>query len=582
MSKRPISIDELLKDDTTVPTYISRSKRIKETTTEPQQQKLPLPKSQSSTISNTTISNTTKFKSQRNDTNLNLEPKIRHHSYEPRTKRNKFQFDWDESEDTSKGFDSNYLINDEEDDDEKLKDPLLKDRSIGHWTNKSLEQMTNRDWRIFNEDYGIIIKNTNNTKSSIPNPIRSWKESKINPKMIEILTESGFQNPTPIQRSSIPVAIEHKDVIGIAETGSGKTLAFLIPIFNYLLSIDSNFLKYEKIKNENLILILAPTRELALQIQKQAEIFCKKLNFNIISIIGGHKYQDTIDEIEKNGCDIIVGTPGRLIDSIEKKIFELNKCYYIVMDEADRMIDMGFEKDLTKIYEYLPTNNQLVNSIDSKIFGIKNKITMMYTATITPIITKLTNTYLIDPIHITIGGAGEALDSIDQKFELINDSANLEQIKISKLIKIIQSHNYKNPQSLIIIFANFKDIVDQISEELNLKNFKTTTIHGSKSQELRETSLQQFKNHETPILVATDVAARGIDVPNVSLVINYQMPKDFQEYIHRIGRTGRAGNFGESFSFIVEIDDKEIYLPLKKFLKKGDKKLPDWLYRYHQ
>ncbi|KAI5951597.1 PRP28 [Candida jiufengensis] len=574
MSKRPISIDELLKDDASIPTYIPKSKRPKEDTNSNEQKQQPLPKFQSSSTSNKTKPQN------RIASNIpKLEP-IRQ-SYEPKKKNKKFQFDWDDSEDTSNGFNPSLVDNEEED---NINDPLLKDKSIGHWSTKSVQEMTERDWRIFNEDYGITVKNSNNKNndSNTPNPIRSWDESKLNSKIVDLLYNFGFETPTPIQRSSIPIAIEQRDLVGIAETGSGKTLAFLLPIFNYLLSIDSNYLKYEKVKNENLVLILAPTRELALQIKKEAENFCSKLGFNVLSIIGGHQYQDTINEIALKGCDIIVGTPGRLIDSIEKKLFDLSKCYYLVMDEADRMIDMGFEKDLNKLYEYLPTNTKLQNSIDTRIFNLKNKITMMYTATITPIITKLTKSFLIDPVYITIGGAGEALNNIDQRFELLsNKQSNLESIKISKLIKLIQSHNYKNPNSLIIIFANFKDTVDNLSVELDSRNFKTTTIHGSKTQESRELALQQFKNYEKPILIATDIAARGIDVSNVNLVINFQMPKQFDEYIHRIGRTGRAGKFGESFSFINDENDKEIFIPLKKFLKKGGKKLPEWLYRYN-
>lgn len=584
MSKRPIPIDDLLKDDFAKPTYIPKSKRSKVA----EQQTLEILQVQGKSPTSSSWRNTVK------PSRKLLEPLIWQNYQAPKKPvRRKFQFDWDESEDTTitTSLASRRILpsfDDEEEDQEKLdaaNDPLLKDELSGHWTTKQVSQMTERDWRIFNEEFSITYRGG----KDVPHAIRYWQECELGKPIQQCIQELGYMTPTPIQRASIPVSLAKRDVVGVAETGSGKTLAYLLPIFHYLSQIDPNFMQYEKSKNEALALVLAPTRELVLQITVQAEKLCTRLGYNVVSIIGGHQYQDTVEEIEngggKGGVDIIVATPGRLLDSIDRKIINLQKCYYLVMDEADRMIDLGFEKDLHKLIANLPNHDTLQRTIDGRIFHLSQRINSMFTATISPPIEKLTKSYLIDPVYVTIGGAGEALDNIDQKFEYLpslklQTGQSMEQIKLESLLRLIQIHKRNNPNGLIIIFANFKLVVDTLSEELESKQFPNVIIHGSKSQEQREFALERFKLHDPSILVATDVAARGIDIPQVSLVVNFQMPHKFDEYIHRIGRTGRAGQFGTSISF-VDDEDTGIFLELKKFLTKGGKKVPDWLYRYN-
>ncbi|CCG21103.1 hypothetical protein CORT_0A07180 [Candida orthopsilosis Co 90-125] len=584
MSKRPIPIDDLLKDDFAKPTYIPKSKRSKIA----EQQTSEIPQVQGKAPTSSSWRNTVK------PSRKSLEPSIWQNYQAPKKPaRRKFQFDWDESEDTTITTSSTFRrilpsFDDEEEDQEQLdaaNDPLLKDELSGHWSTKQVSQMTERDWRIFNEEFSITYRGGKN----VPQAIRYWQECELGKPIQQCIQELGYMTPTPIQRASIPISLAKRDVVGVAETGSGKTLAYLLPIFQYLSQVDSNFMQYEKSKNEALALVLAPTRELVLQITVQAEKLCTRLGYNVVSIIGGHQYQDTVEEIEngggKGGVDIIVATPGRLLDSIDRKIINLQKCYYLVMDEADRMIDLGFEKDLHKLIAHLPNQDTLQRTIDGKIFHLNQRISSMFTATISPPIEKLTKSYLVDPIYVTIGGAGEALDNIDQKFEYLPSSKlqtgqSMERIKLESLLRLIQTHKHNNPNGLIIIFANFKLVVDTLSEELESKQLPNVIIHGSKSQEQREFALEQFKSHDPSILVATDVAARGIDIPQVSLVINFQMPHKFDEYIHRIGRTGRAGQFGTSISF-VDDEDTGIFSELKKFLTKGGKKVPDWLYRYN-
>ena len=571
MSKRPIPIDELLKDDFAKPTYIPKLKRSK----------LVESSQEEATTAKEKPTSSWRYSKKKSPQHL-LEPVTGQNDAQVPKKqaRRKFQFDWDESEDTTST--SRRILpslDDEEDEQERLdaKDPLLEDEISGHWSSKQLLQMTERDWRIFNEEFNINYRGSKN----IPHAIRYWQECELEKPILQSIQELGYTTPTSIQRASIPISLHKKDVVGVAETGSGKTLAYLLPIFQYLSQIDENFMQYEKVKNEPLALILAPTRELALQITAQAEKLCSRLKYNVVSIIGGHQYQDTVDEIEQQprGVDIIVGTPGRLLDSIDRKIINLQKCYYLVMDEADRMIDLGFERDLHKLIAHLPNQDTLQRTIDGRIFHLQLRINSMFTATISPPIEKLTKSYLSDPVYVTIGGAGEALDNIDQKFEYLPGTST-DQTKLNNLIRVAQNHKRNNPDGLIIIFANFKHTVDTLSEELESKQLPNVIIHGSKSQDQRELALEQFKLHDPSILVATDVAARGIDIPQVSLVINFQMPKKFDEYIHRIGRTGRAGQFGISMSFIDD-EDKGIFLELKKFLTKGGKKVPEWLYRYN-
>ncbi|RCK56023.1 Pre-mRNA-splicing ATP-dependent RNA helicase PRP28 [Candida viswanathii] len=553
MSKRPRSVEELLEDDShTTPVFIPASKRTH----------LNRPPS----ITARKIAQRRREGATRSQPTTPPEPVAE----VKKPALRKFQFGWDEDEDTASGFTP--LISDE-DETETVDDPLFKNIDDTHWRNKALQDMTERDWRIFREDYNITTKGKN-----IPNPIRSWDESAINPRLVSLIHKLGFHEPTSVQRASVPLSLTKRDVVGVAETGSGKTLAFLIPLLSYILSIDENYMKFEKAGNTPVGLVLAPTRELAIQITKEAERFCEKLGYVVLPIIGGHQYQNTINDIDRSGVHIIVATPGRLVDSIERKIIDLGKCYYLIMDEADRMIDMGFEKDLNRIMEKLPKSEKLLLGIDGRIFHLEKRLTMMFTATISPPIEKITKSYLVDPGYVYIGGAGEALDNIEQQFEYL-PSATSETTKLNKLLKYVERHMSTTRKPLIIIFANFKHVCDTLSNELANNHFDNVVIHGSKSQEARESAITQFRNHESEILIATDVAARGIDIPNVTLVINFQMVKKFDEYIHRIGRTGRAGNKGKSFTYISE-QDTDVFIPLKKFLKKGGKRVPDWLYNY--
>lgn len=483
----------------------------------------------------------------------------------------KFNFDWNEEEDTSAAYLPLVTIS------QKRHVDAIPEK---HWSQKPLDQMNARDWRIFREDYNITSKG-----KDIENPLRFWHEDPKIPKSILdiILNDLHYKEPTPIQRAALPLAMKYRDVVGVAETGSGKTLAFVIPLLAYILQIEPEYLKFEHTQEANsnkpLGLILAPTRELALQIARETEKFTEKLGLSVVTIIGGHKYEETVHSL-RNGVHIVVATPGRLVDSLERGIISLDKCYYFTMDEADRMIDMGFEKSLNEILKFLPSSTHLQQSLDLRIFRITKRTTVMFTATITPTIEKMTKNYLEDPAFLFIGSANEVVDNIDQQFEYwgpaLSDKQEVDSKRLLRLVQVLEKHK-KSAEFSVIVFANYKRVVELLAEDLAENGFKTSvTIHGSKSQDAREAAIERFRSKAASILIATDVAARGIDIPHVSLVVNFQMSNKFEEYIHRIGRTGRAGEHGASYTFIDD-GDKETFMDLKKFLSRGGKKVPDWL-----
>lgn len=493
-----------------------------------------------------------------------------------KTQNGKYAFSWDLDEDTSGAFQP--LVSLES--GKSADDPMAHQV---HWSQKQLLEMSSRDWRIFKDDFNISSKG-----KDIQNPLRNWKEEELLPaQLLSVLVDKlRYTSPTPIQRAAIPLALRNRDVVGIAETGSGKTLAFLLPILAYLLKIEDAYMKFEHSQevnqNKTLALILAPTRELALQISKEAEKFTSVLGLSVVTIIGGHQYEETVHSL-RNGVHIVVATPGRLVDSLERGIISLEKCYHLTMDEADKMIDMGFEKSLQQILSYLPTNEHLQQSLDGRIFRVSKRLSLMFTATISPAIEKITKNYLTTPGYLFVGGANELVDNIKQSFEYLGaaqgDKQIVDKARLAKLTKVLDAHK-KSGHFSVIIFANYKRVVELLADELgeNGRYKSIATLHGSKTQEARERAIEAFRAKEASILIATDVAARGIDVPHVSLVVNFQMSNKFDEYIHRIGRTGRAGQEGESHTFIDD-GDSATFMELKRFLKKGGNRIPDWLYR---
>lgn len=431
-----------------------------------------------------------------------------------------------------------------------------------HWSAKPLEKMRERDWRIFKEDFNIATKGGN-----IPNPMRSWKESGLPTRLLDIVDQVGYAEPSAVQRAAIPVALQSRDLIGVAVTGSGKTAAFLLPLLVYISELPE---LNEFTKNDGpYAIILAPTRELAQQIEIEAKKFATPLGFKCVSLVGGHSIEEQSYNM-RDGAEIIIATPGRLVDCIERRVLVLSQCCYIIMDEADRMIDLGFEEPVNKILDALPASNEKPDTDDAenplamaRHLGGKDRYrqTMMYTATMPSAVERIARKYLRRPAIVTIGNVGEAVDTVEQRVEFIGG----EDKRKKRLSDILYSHEYKPP---IIVFVNIKRNCDAIAREIQRQGFSAVTLHGSKTQEQREAALLSVRNGQTNVLVATDLAGRGIDVPDVSLVINFNMATNIESYTHRIGRTGRAGKQGVAITFLGS-EDSDVLYDLKQMISKS-------------
>ncbi|KAB7496058.1 putative ATP-dependent RNA helicase DDX23 [Armadillidium nasatum] len=427
-----------------------------------------------------------------------------------------------------------------------------------HWSDKSIDEMTERDWRIFREDYNIAIKG-----GRIPNPLRSWTESAIKKEILEVISSVGYTEPTPIQRQAIPIGLQNRDIIGVAETGSGKTLAFLIPLLVWIQSLPK-IARLEDADQGPYAMVLAPTRELAQQIEEETKTFGEPLGIRTVAVIGGLSREEQGMKL-RMGCEIVIATPGRLVDVLENRYLVLNQCTYIVFDEADKMIDMGFEPDVQKILKFMPVTNEKPDTDDaedeSKLlqnFLSKHKFrqTVMFTATMPSAVERMARQYLRRPAYVYIGSIGKPVERVEQIVYMVS-----EQEKRKKLLNIL----CKGITPPVLIFVNQKKGADVLARGLEKLGHNATTLHGGKGQEQREHALANLKSGAKDILVATDVAGRGIDIKDVSLVINYDMAKNIEDYTHRIGRTGRAGKHGKAISFLTK-DDSHLFYDLKQLI----------------
>ncbi|KAG2756007.1 P-loop containing nucleoside triphosphate hydrolase protein [Suillus brevipes Sb2] len=428
-----------------------------------------------------------------------------------------------------------------------------------HWSEKPLEEMRERDWRIFREDFSIAARG-----GSIPHPLRSWTESQIPQKILSVIDKIGYKEPSAIQRQAIPIGLQNRDIIGIAETGSGKTAAFVIPMLTFI-----SGMPLFTDENRHLgpyALILAPTRELAQQIEAEARKFASPLGFTCVSIVGGRAVEEQQFNL-REGAEIIIATPGRLKDVLERHVLVLSQCRYIVMDEADRMVHLGFETDLLFILDKLPSETMAgedTGAMDvdgEEVKKGRTRVTTLFSATMPPAVERLARKYLKRPATITIGEAGRAVDTVDQRVEFVNGDEKKKQV----MLEILNSGQYPSP---IIVFVNQKKTADMVAKDLSRAGWSAATLHSGKTQEQREASLQSLRSGDSDILVATDLAGRGIDVQDVSLVINYQMAGTIEAYVHRIGRTGRAGKQGTAITFLTN-DDDEVMYDLKQEISKS-------------
>lgn len=443
-----------------------------------------------------------------------------------------------------------------------------------HWSEKKLEHMRERDWRIFKEDFNISTKG-----GGIPNPMRSWAESGLPTRLMDVIKQVGYDEPSAVQRAAIPIALQARDLIGVAVTGSGKTAAFLLPLLVYISELPP---LNEFTKNDGpYAIILAPTRELAQQIEVEAKKFATPLGFTCVSIVGGHSLEEQAYNM-RNGAEIIIATPGRLVDCIERRLLVLGQCCYVIMDEADRMIDLGFEESVNKILDALPVGNEKPDTDEAedpqamtRHLGGKDRYrqTMMYTATMPAAVEKIAKKYLRRPAIVTIGNVGEAVETVEQRVEFVAG----EDKRKKRLNEILASGEFAPP---IIVFVNIKRNCDAVARDIKHMGFSSVTLHGSKTQEQREAALASVRSGQTDVLVATDLAGRGIDVPDVSLVVNFNMATNIESYTHRIGRTGRAGKSGVAITFLGNEDADAMY-DLKQMLTKSSiSKVPEELRKH--
>lgn len=360
----------------------------------------------------------------------------------------------------------------------------------------------------------------------------TFEETGIDKALAKHLANIGFTTPTPIQSESIPIALRGQDIIGLAQTGTGKTAAFLLPI----LSIQLN--KIQKFRNPS-TLILVPTRELGVQVQESLKRFHPKEILKSVLLIGGDPV-GLQERALKKPHHMIIATPGRLIDLIERGKLLMNGIQHVVIDEADRMLDMGFIPDVDKILKVLPNTKQ----------------TLLFSATMAPDIRKLIEQYMILPKTVEIKGQ-KSKASIDQTAIHVS-----ELNKRKALRKILHAH----PSVNVVIFCNRKKDIDELKRSLDRHKFLAGAIHGDMSQEIRNKTLQSFKDGNINILIASDVIARGIDIEGLGMVINFNVPLQAEDYIHRIGRTGRADMKGLAFT-LVNAKEKSLLENIEKHLK---------------
>jgi ATP-dependent RNA helicase DDX23/PRP28 len=424
------------------------------------------------------------------------------------------------------------------------------------WTKKPIEDMSVRDWRILREDFEIAVKGT-----SVPNPLRVWDEAALPDWTLRAIKDANYAHPTAIQRQAIPIGLQGRDMIGIAETGSGKTASFLIPLLIHISKLPKSTSTITESEGPYAC-ILAPTRELAMQIKMEADKFAKYANCRTVLLIGGEDLQGQVSELRK-GCEIIVATAGRLVDLLNNAWLVLTHCHYVVLDEGDRMIDMGFEEQLLQILDAMPATKSGNSEVDKYQNILRN--TVLFSATMPPAIERIANKYLRNPVTVTVGDAGKTVDRIKQNVEFYKSDGDKRR-RLQELLL----HGPKPP---IIIFMNHKASCDAIAKFVEKLGFSAVVLHAGKSQEGREWAITEFKQYRADVLVATNVAGRGLDVKGVTHVINFDLPDNIEEYVHRIGRTARAGMDGMATSFLTQNDDK-IMPALKQLLQKTNSKIP--------
>ena len=377
----------------------------------------------------------------------------------------------------------------------------------------------------------------------------TFNDLKLYNNIQQALEEEGYTNPTPIQEHAIPEILLGQDLVACAQTGTGKTGAFAIPILNLIHRIVGSAKKAKHIRT----LVVTPTRELAIQIDESFKTYGKYTNVKSLVIFGGVNQVPQVNEL-KMGIDVLIATPGRLLDLHKQGFIDLDHMHHLVLDEADQMLDMGFINDVKKIIKLTPSNRQ----------------TLLFSATMPIAIRELADTFLTRPKYISVTPISSTAENVSQKVYFVNKDD--KRLLLKQLI-------IQESLSNALVFTRTKHGADNIVKVLKKASIKAEAIHGDKSQNARQRVLEQFKNKEIDILVATDIAARGIDIEQLPFVINFDIPNISETYVHRIGRTGRAGNSGLAISFCGK-DEKPYWLDIEKLIRMKVKVVTDHPYTW--
>jgi ATP-dependent RNA helicase RhlE len=375
-------------------------------------------------------------------------------------------------------------------------------------------------------------------EAAIALPTVRFADFGLAPEILRALSDQGYVHPTPIQAEAIPIVLQGRDVMGAAQTGTGKTAGFSLPIIQMLLAHANPSMS--PARHPVRALVLTPTRELAVQVAENVKAYAQHTPLRSTVVFGGMDMKpQTV--ILRGGVEIVIATPGRLLDHVEQKNVSLGQVQMLVMDEADRMLDMGFLPDLQRIINMLPKKRQ----------------NLMFSATFSPEIKKLANSFLTDPVTIEVARSNATADKVTQVVYKVAEESKRDVVEF-----LIRGRDLKQ----VLVFSNTKIGASRLSRHLEQSGIKATAIHGDKTQQERMAALDAFKKGETDVLVATDVAARGLDITDLPCVINFDLPYNAEDYVHRIGRTGRAGASGDALSVYSDKDER-LLVDIEKLIK---------------
>ncbi|XP_016174178.1 DEAD-box ATP-dependent RNA helicase 35 [Arachis ipaensis] len=409
-----------------------------------------------------------------------------------------------------------------------------------------LRTMPKRETDLIRKQWHIIVHG-----EDVPCPVKNFKDMRFPDPILNKLRAKGIVQPTPIQVQGLPVILSGRDMIGIAFTGSGKTLVFVLPMI--MLALQEEIMMPVVPGEGPFGLVVCPSRELARQTYEVVEQFLKPLReagypeLRPLLCIGGIDMRSQVDVVKK-GVHIVVATPGRLKDLLAKKKMNLDSCRYLTLDEADRLVDLGFEDDIREVFDHFKAQRQ----------------TLLFSATMPTKIQNFSRSALVKPVIVNVGRAGAANLDVIQEVEYVKQEA-----KIVYLLECLQ----KTPPPVLVFCENKAD-VDDIHEYLLMKGVEAVAVHGGKDQEEREYAIAAFKSGKKDVLVATDIASKGLDFPDIQHVINYDMPAEIENYVHRIGRTGRCGKTGIATTFINKNQSETTLLDLKHLLQEAKQRIP--------